>query len=392
MTVPLEGGARKDITLGRYRSAKSKTEYRRICAVLDGNGGYYPGIDQDVSICELILTFIRHVDGYYRRADGTRTNETVEYRQSLRPLRELYGLTLAADFGPRALKAVRENMVQAGLCRSLINQRIGRVKRMFKWAVSEELVPPTVFHGLVTVTGLQRGRSDARETEPVKPVELDAVTATLPHLSRQLAGLVRFQLLTGCRPGEACRLRRADIDTSGPIWFYRPPHHKLSYRGRDRIIAIGPKTQELLATFTLASDDAYVFSPSQAVAEFHAARSLARVTKCYPSHMKRNAAKRTKNQKRPPAECYTTESYGSAIADTIKKANERRKSLAAGEEFEPVPHWHPNQLRHTHGTTVRKRFGLEAAQVALGHARADVTQIYAEKNQELAATVAAAIG
>ncbi len=54
--------------------------------------------------------------------------------------------------------------------------------------------------------------------------------------------------------------------------------------------------------------------------------------------------------------------------------------------------WHPNQLRHTFATRVRKQHGLEAAQVLLGHSRADVTQIYAEKNEALAAEIAAKIG
>jgi integrase len=54
--------------------------------------------------------------------------------------------------------------------------------------------------------------------------------------------------------------------------------------------------------------------------------------------------------------------------------------------------WHPHQLRHSYATKVRKAFDLEAAQVMLGHSRADVTQIYAEKNEALAATVAAKIG
>ena len=57
-----------------------------------------------------------------------------------------------------------------------------------------------------------------------------------------------------------------------------------------------------------------------------------------------------------------------------------------------VAHWHPNQLRHTYATKVRKAHGLEAAQVLLGHSRADVTQVYAERNEGLAATVAAMIG
>jgi site-specific recombinase XerD len=54
--------------------------------------------------------------------------------------------------------------------------------------------------------------------------------------------------------------------------------------------------------------------------------------------------------------------------------------------------WHPNQLRHSFATRVRKQHGLEAAQVLLGHSRADVTQVYAERNEELAAKVAAKIG
>ena len=45
-----------------------------------------------------------------------------------------------------------------------------------------------------------------------------------------------------------------------------------------------------------------------------------------------------------------------------------------------VPHWHPNQLRHTFATEVRRTHGLEAAQAALGHSKADVTQVYAERD------------
>ena len=57
-----------------------------------------------------------------------------------------------------------------------------------------------------------------------------------------------------------------------------------------------------------------------------------------------------------------------------------------------VPHWHPHQLRHNRGTEVRQRYGIEAAQVALGHARADVTQVYAEKNLEHAKRIAREMG
>ncbi len=39
-------------------------------------------------------------------------------------------------------------------------------------------------------------------------------------------------------------------------------------------------------------------------------------------------------------------------------------------------------------TEVRARFGLEAAQVLLGHTRADVTQTYAERPGALPASLA----
>ena len=73
------------------------------------------------------------------------------------------------DFRPLALKAVRQAMIDAGLARTTINQRVGRIVRLFKWAVENELVPPTVHQALKAVRGLQKGRSSARETKPVKP-------------------------------------------------------------------------------------------------------------------------------------------------------------------------------------------------------------------------------
>jgi hypothetical protein len=213
---------------------------------------------------------------------------------------------------------------------------------------------------------------------------------TLPFLNRHVRGLVEFQRLTGCRPGEACSLRWCDIDTTAAVWVYTPPHHKMSYRGRPRVIAIGPQAQKLLAGFPTAAPEDYVFSPRGAVAERNAARAANRKTKYY--HSRQGWQKRKAEPKRAAGERYTAASYGHAIKTAVRKANERRARLANGGRFDAVPAWHPNQLRHLRATEARKAFGLEAAQVLLGHAKADVTQIYAEKDADLAATVAAAIG
>jgi len=54
--------------------------------------------------------------------------------------------------------------------------------------------------------------------------------------------------------------------------------------------------------------------------------------------------------------------------------------------------WSPNQLRHSAATEIRLRFGLEAAQVALGHSKAEVTQVYAERDWTKAAAVMREVG
>ena len=54
--------------------------------------------------------------------------------------------------------------------------------------------------------------------------------------------------------------------------------------------------------------------------------------------------------------------------------------------------WNPNQLRHTAATEIRSKFGLEGAQVALGHSNADVTQIYAERDKAKAAEIMRQVG
>jgi len=92
----------------------------------------------------------------------------------------------------------------------------------FQTAAGEELIPFDAYHRLTAVSGLQKGRTSARETEPICPVADRDVDETLPYLRPHVRGLIEFMRFTGCRPGEACRLGPCDIDTSNPVWLYRP--------------------------------------------------------------------------------------------------------------------------------------------------------------------------
>ena len=395
----------QDVYLGKHDSPESRAEYDRLIAEWLVGGRRLPtrpAVHQagttGFTVNELLLAYFLHVEAHYRRADGTPTSEVREYRQTLRIVKQLYGHTPAAAFGPLAFKAVRQKMVEGGLSRGVVNQRAGRVRRMFKWAVAEELVPASVLHGLQAVGGLQRGRTPAPDAEPIAPVARAVVEETLPHLNRHVAGMVRVQLLTGMRSGEVCLLRACDLDVQGPVWIYRPRHHKTAHHGHRRSIAIGPRAQEILRPFLTADTQAYLFRPAAAEAERQAARRAARKSKVQPSQVCRKSKRRGKG----PGEHYTSSSYHQAIRKTVLTIN-TSQACAACKPLKPtercaacraaaLPPWHPHQLRHTHATEVRRRFGLEAAQVALGHSSADVTQVYAERDLTLAAQVAAQIG
>ena len=73
------------------------------------------------------------------------TSEQTSFRSALRPLNELYGHEACLRFGPLALETVRNKMIEAGITRKRINQHVGRIRRMFKWAVSKELIPVAAY-------------------------------------------------------------------------------------------------------------------------------------------------------------------------------------------------------------------------------------------------------
>jgi integrase len=109
----------------------------------------------------------------------------------------------------------------AAFSRNVVNQHVGRIKRMFKWAAAEELIPAAIPQARIMVAGLRHGRTDARETDPILPVDDATVDATLPHLPSVVADMVRLQRATGMRPSEVCVLRPCDLDSTGDVWTYR---------------------------------------------------------------------------------------------------------------------------------------------------------------------------
>src|SRR5258708_26544602 len=131
-------------------------EYARVISEWEAAGRRLPKTQgaNDLTMNELMVAFWEHAEQHYRHPSGLPTSELGEYRYSLRLLKELYGHPRACAFGPLALKVVRQKMIDSGWCRGVVNQRIGRIRRMFRWAVENELIAASVLHGLHAVRGL----------------------------------------------------------------------------------------------------------------------------------------------------------------------------------------------------------------------------------------------
>jgi integrase len=391
----------RDFYLGPHNTKASRLEYDRLTSEwLANDRGSLTGQDQDLTVTELLLRYWQHAKGYYRK-NGKQTSEVAAIKSALKPVRELYGSNPAGEFGPLALENVRKRMVAMGWCRSGVNDAISRVRRVFRWGVSKEMIPPSVSHALASLDGLRKGRSEAPERPPVEPVSDAKVEATIEHMSSVVADMVRLQRLTGMRPGEVRIVRPCDVDRSGDIWLYQPESHKTEHHGRDRVVPIGPKGQDVLLRYLARDSSMYCFRPCDSEAKRRAESRANRKTPLYCDSSRR---RRKRKPKRAAGECYSDNSYYHAIKRACNKAfphpklgHIMRSSFTDAEkrelrEWQAQHLWAPNRLRHTAATEIRKNHGLEAAQVILGHSQLGVTQVYAERDIAKGMEVARAIG
>jgi integrase len=413
----------RDVYLGKFGSPESYEKYHRVLAEryargpITTQGGPEAGPKRDVlTVTELCVGYYRHCEGYYVK-NGKITNQVRLIKLALRTCRSIYGTTLAKDFAPLALKACRAEFIREGLSRRECNRRTRLIKQAFKWGVSEELVPPHVYHGLQAVTGLAAGRTEARDPAPIGPVPEAIVERTIEHVTQTVEAMVRLQLASAMRPGELVTMRASDLNMTGPIWEYRPETHKTEHHeGSSRVIMLGPNAQEIIRPFLRLNFGGYLFSPRQSETERNANRREERKTPLWPSHVKHQQAKKVKRPGRKAAgDQWDVNAYRKAVAQACDAAFPHptldptiRKKLAKeqGVELKPFTddekaeletwrkahRWHPNQLRHTAATIIRRQYGAEAAQAVLGHAELSTTELYAEKNLEAARAIMKEIG
>ena len=358
-----------------------------------------------LTVADLALRWLREIEATtpdYRRT--SKWHGALAASRAVRPF-----ATMAVDaFGSRALVEVQRHLVEMTiqprrrkdddappakgrrrrkdddappatpkrLSRRYINDVIGRVRQMFNWGVLQELVPDDRVKALEIVAPLAQGQTKARETPRRKPIRPSIVRATLPYLTAEVADLIWFIRLTGCRPSEAARMKLCRIrDRHKAVWRYVPKRHKTSHRGKQRHIPIGPEAQAIILAHTAGrGDHDYVFTPQRSVPRREPRDGVISMKPRKPSPLARAS--------------FTKDAILRAVTRGIEKANKAREKN--GEP--PLPHWTPYRLRYTRLREIRRVGGREAAQAAAGHSRATMTDHYAPANWDRVARFTAKHG
>ncbi len=377
----------KDYYLGKHDSPESLARHAVLIATYQAGGLKLPAdfdpADLDARAAILLnqmapqptqqaaepLT-VRHVTASYRELIKTKYSankaELHRLNQICDEADKHEGDVNAEKYGPLALQRQRQRWIESGNSRAYCNRLTNAVVRMFKYAVSQEMVKPETWQRLKSVEPLQIGQTEAPETEPIKPVAIEVVRETAKHLSPVLKAMLRVQVATGMRPSEVCKIRPCDIDRSGVVWMFRPAKHKTANRGKRKAVPILGDAREAITDYLNRDAKAYCFSPAESVAWWLATKRANRKTRVQPSQ-----ASRAKDEPaKEPRECFDAHSYRQSIQRAAKRAG--------------VEQWHPYQLRHLAGTVVRDALGIEAAQALLGHSQAAMTERYAQQMESKA--------
>jgi integrase len=349
----------RDVYLGPHGTEESRRASERAIAEWLATGR--TAADQSATartVNQIVAAYWRHATGYYVK-NGRPTSQQARVRGALDRVCRLYGDQPATAFGPLALKAVRQQMVTDGWARTYVNSCIGCVKLCFKWTASEELVPPAVYDAIRTVAGLRRGRTEAREPEPVRPVPEADFRAVLSFLPAPLRAVAELQWLTGMRSGEVLQMRPADVDRTGDVWQYRPRSHKTEHHGECLPVLLSAAAQAVLAPWLLRGAESNCFRPVEA--------AVARA----PGHAHRRDS-------RTPGEQYHPTTYARAVGRACRRAG--------------VKHWHPHRLRHAAATRFAAAADPDVARILLRHRDLGATRLYLEDSIQKAADALRKIG
>ncbi len=330
----------RDFYLGKHGTPESYAKYHTLVGEYIANGMEPPQPDDagSVQLGETVI-LVKHITADFRarvlpKYAGNAANHG-KYSNLCNELDKRHGDEPAAEFGPIKLAAMRDIMLSKGIgenpkpnSRKYANAQIKKVIGIIEHGVSRELIGPERIVALRSLPSLSKG--EAPDNPKRKGVPLDVIKATLPHLTSTAAAMVRLQLATAMRPSELFRMTPAMIDRSGPVWFYRPEHHKTEDHDIMKAVPILGDALEVLSPYLFGDLGELCFLTSKGTP-------------------------------------WNKDSYRIAVTRAAKAAK--------------VEHWTPYQIRHRALQSVRDAAGPEAAQALAGHSRMDMTENYARASE-----------
>lgn len=322
------------ISLGRGDDPKSRQRYAVVLTehaqgrTVERARQPAPTEPRVLSVNELLLQ--------YAAKELPRFSEGEQHpmRCVIRILRELFGETPAAEFGPLRLRVVRDAMIAGDpnatnaegkpkprkpWSRGVVNKQIKRVRAIFRWGVSFELVPQTVADALASVRSIVAGETSAEERAPRVAVPQEHIESVRAKLRPQHRDVLDLLLLTGARPGEIINLTTGMLDRTGDVWRCELSKHKTAHKGKRRVLFFNATAQLILRKYLKADPGERLFGFSR-----------------------------------------------NDFSNTMQRACDRAR----------VPRFVPHQLRHTVITKVMDELGAESAQRLAGHSTSAMTEHY----------------
>jgi integrase len=301
-----------------------------------------------LTVGELVQRYLAHAEVYYRDSDGKQTGEAANMEAALKVW---FTFHISPDlpinhFSKHDLRVVQQAMIDDERCRRYINQTISRIRRMFVWAVEEDIIEDTIDDALASrvlgvfesVKSLKAGRSKAVEKKPIQSVSLEDVRDTLPYLKPKARDACELMLRTGARVSEILRLTVGEIVKHEGDWYAVPEKHKNAWRGHGRALPLDQAAMRIVRR----NIDRNLFGK-------HNDKQV-----LFPSRSGKS---------------YSVHGFRSVLKAAIERANRDR-------DTHKVPQWRPQQVRHTTAEIARALSGLEDTQALLGHRSRAMTEHY----------------
>lgn len=216
-----------------------------------------------ISVASLTRSYLDFADGHYRK-NGIRTDEYNCMKSALDALCELYGSRPAAEISINDILAVRQAMVDGGKkCRRYINMSISRIRRAFRWAVKQGLLPAVSLFAFDGFSPLKPGETAAKDHPPRQSISPARIAAVKSLVSPLVADLMDLMLHYACKPGEILQLTDGMLDKTDAIWTAVVASANGQKADQVRLLRFGPAAQVILAKYITTDPSAKLFQISR---------------------------------------------------------------------------------------------------------------------------------